>query len=67
VQTVTVAPGGAVVVDLKTPVPGNFVLVDHSLSRVQKGLAGILKVEGPQNPEIFKDYNPQRSAEVVSH
>ncbi|MGQ0742221.1 MAG: copper-containing nitrite reductase [Alphaproteobacteria bacterium] len=67
VQTVTVAPGGAVVVDLKMPVPGNFVLVDHSLSRVQKGLAGILQVEGPPNPEIFRDYNPQRSAQVMSH
>lgn len=67
VQTVTVAPGGAVVVELKTPVPGKFILVDHSLSRVEKGLAGILQVEGEPNLALFKDYNPQRSAGVTSH
>ena len=54
VQTVTVAPGGAVAVDFALEVPGNYILVDHALSRVERGLAGILHVEGPENPEIFE-------------
>ena len=53
IQTVTVAPGGAVITEFKTQVPGNYTLVDHALSRLERGLAGILSVEGPPNPEIF--------------
>ncbi len=54
VQTVVVPAGGAVVVDLKLEVPGTFTLVDHALSRVEKGLIGELIVKGPENPDIFK-------------
>src|SRR3546814_12054019 len=39
VQTVTVAPGGAVIADVTFEVPGTYVIVDHALSRVEKGLA----------------------------
>jgi nitrite reductase (NO-forming) len=53
IQTVTVPAGGAVVVDFKLEVPGNYTLVDHALSRMERGLVGILSVEGPPNPEIF--------------
>ena len=45
VQTVTVPAGGAVIVDFKLDVPGNYVLVDHALSRAERGLLGILHVE----------------------
>jgi nitrite reductase (NO-forming) len=53
VQTVTVPAGGAVIVDFKVDVPGNYVLVDHALSRAERGLLGILHVEGKPNPEIY--------------
>ena len=53
VQTVTVPAGGAVITEFKLDVPGNYVLVDHALSRMERGLVGILHVEGPANPEIF--------------
>jgi nitrite reductase (NO-forming) len=53
IQTVTVAPGGAVIVDFKLEVPGNYTLVDHAIARVERGLSGILSVEGQPNPEIF--------------
>jgi nitrite reductase (NO-forming) len=53
VQTVTVPAGGAVITELKLDVPGNYLLVDHALSRLERGLVGILHVEGPPNPEIF--------------
>ena len=53
IQTVTVPAGGAVIVDFKLEVPGNYTLVDHALSRMERGLVGILSVEGPPNPDIF--------------
>ncbi len=53
VQTTLVPPGGATVVEFKLEVPGRYILVDHALARLQRGLAGFLIVEGPENPEIF--------------
>jgi nitrite reductase (NO-forming) len=53
VQTITVPAGGAAIVEFKVDVPGNYILVDHALSRAERGLVGILQVEGPPNPEIF--------------
>ena len=53
VQTVLVPPGGATVVDLKFEVPGSYIMVDHALSRVDRGAAGIIQVNGPENPDIF--------------
>ena len=42
------------VVDLSVPVPGKYILVDHALIRMEKGLVGALIVEGPPMPEIFR-------------
>ena len=53
VQTTLVPPGGATMVEFHLEVPGRYILVDHALSRLQRGLAGFLIVEGPENPEIF--------------
>lgn len=53
VQTALVPAGGAVITEFKLDVPGNYILVDHALSRAERGLVGILQVEGPTNPEIF--------------
>jgi len=53
VQTITVPPGGAVVTDVHFEVPGKYILVDHALSRLEKGLAGWVEVTGPKDPEIF--------------
>jgi nitrite reductase (NO-forming) len=53
VQTTLVPPGGAVMVEFQLQVPGRYILVDHALSRLQRGLAGYLLVEGAPNPEIF--------------
>ena len=62
VQTITVPPGGAAAVEFKLDVPGKYILVDHALSRLEKGLVGILNVEGPANPEVFKVIEPQKAA-----
>jgi len=53
VQTTIVPPGGATVVEFQLQVPGRYILVDHALSRLQRGLAGFLLVEGDSNLEIF--------------
>lgn len=54
VQTTAVLPGGAAIVEFKVDVPGNYVLVDHALARMNKGAWAVLEVEGEQSPEIFK-------------
>jgi nitrite reductase (NO-forming) len=53
VQTVSVPPGGATVVDLKVQRAGRFTLVDHALSRIERGLAGFLIVDGPSEDTIM--------------
>ncbi len=54
VQTVTVPPGGATMLEFKFEVPGTYNLVDHALSRLEKGLIGHVLVEGePVEEGIF--------------
>ncbi|MCB9109649.1 MAG: nitrite reductase, copper-containing [Anaerolineales bacterium] len=53
VQTTMVPPGGATMVEFSLEVPGKYILVDHALSRLQRGLAGYLIVDGDPNPEIY--------------
>lgn len=53
VQTTLVPPGGATMVEFSLEVPGRYILVDHALARLQRGLAGYLIAEGPENSEIY--------------
>ncbi len=54
VQTTLVPAGGSTIVEYKVEVPGNLVLVDHSIFRTfNKGSLGLMKVEGPENKEIY--------------
>lgn len=57
VQTTLVPPGGSTVVEFSLDVPGRYILVDHALSRLERGLAGYLYVEGADNPAIFSSAN----------
>ncbi len=54
VQTVSVPPGGATMVEFELQVPGRYILVDHALSRLERGLAGFLIVDGPEDPSVFQ-------------
>lgn len=55
VQTTMVPAGGAVIVEFKATVPGDYVIVDHSLSRAfNKGAIGKIKVTGDENPTVYK-------------
>jgi nitrite reductase (NO-forming) len=59
VQTTTVPPGGAAVVEFTLDVPGRYILVDHALSRLERGLAGYLYAEGSAAPDIFDSEVPE--------
>jgi len=34
-------------------VPGRYILVDHALARMERGLAGYLLVDGADSPDVF--------------
>lgn len=53
VQTTLVPPGGATMVEFKLDVPGRYILVDHALSRMERGLAGFLYAEGADDPAVY--------------
>ncbi len=53
VQTTIVPPGGATMVEFALQVPGRYILVDHALARLQRGLAGYLIVSGNDNLDVF--------------
>ena len=53
IQTTLVPAGGASIVEFGLEVPGKYILVDHALSRLDRGAWGTLEVTGPENKEIF--------------
>ena len=53
VQTTMIPAGSASVVEFKLEVPGNYLLVDHSIFRLDRGAVGVLAVEGPPAPAIY--------------
>lgn len=59
IQTTAVLPGGSTIVEFKTDVPGKYLLVDHALSRMNKGAWATLEVEGDPSPDIFRSNSPE--------
>lgn len=54
VQTVSIPPGDAAIVDFKVNVPGTFILVDHALTRAfNRGALAQLKVDGEEDKTIY--------------
>jgi nitrite reductase (NO-forming) len=53
VQTTIIPAGGASIVEFDTEVPGKYILVDHALSRMDRGAYGALVVEGEDNHAVF--------------
>jgi nitrite reductase (NO-forming) len=69
VQTTLVPAGGAAMAEFKLDVPGNFILVDHSIFRAfNKGALGMMAVEGPEDKIVYSGkvaenvYLPEGSA-----
>ena len=67
VQTTTVPPGGAAIVEFKVDYPGKYVLVDHALSRAGKGLLGILEVVGTADPAVYRDHGVSPKDPSMAH
>jgi nitrite reductase (NO-forming) len=54
VQTTLIPAGGAAIVEFHTEVPGNYIMVDHSIFRAfNKGALAILQVAGDPRPDIY--------------
>lgn len=53
VQTTLVPAGGAAMIELQFQVPGRYIMLDHAIARMQRGLMGFIMVDGPPAPEIF--------------
>ena len=54
VQTTLVPAGGSAIAEFKVNVPGEFILVDHSIFRAfNKGALGKLAVAGPEDKTIY--------------
>jgi nitrite reductase (NO-forming) len=53
VQTVSVPPGAATVVDFKIQRGARYTIVDHALSRLERGLVGFLIVDGPRDDDLM--------------
>lgn len=54
VQTTLVPAGGSAIVEFKVEVPGNLVMVDHSIFRTfNKGALGLIAVEGAENKVVY--------------
>jgi len=67
VQTTSVPPGGAAIVEFKVEVPGTYALVDHAIFRAfHKGALGQLKVVGPDAPDIYSGPQQPRSISAVA-
>lgn len=54
VQTTSIPPGGAAIVEFRTETPGRLVMVDHALFRAfNKGTVGLIQVEGEPRANAF--------------
>ena len=54
VQTTLIPAGGSSIVEFTVDVPGNYIMVDHSIFRAfNKGALGMLSVSGPDNKTIY--------------
>ena len=53
VQTTLVPAGGASMVEFQVDYPGNYVLVDHALTRIDRGAWGILNVTGKKDATLY--------------
>ena len=54
VQTTMIPAGGSAITEFRADVPGDLVLVDHSIFRAfDKGALGMLRVQGDDEPVVF--------------
>ena len=44
-------------VEFTTRVPGKYLLVDHAIVRIERGLKAAIDVSGPKHSELFNPYS----------
>jgi nitrite reductase (NO-forming) len=54
IQSTLIPAGGATIVEFDMEVPGDYLIVDHSLARMDRGLWGVLSATGDPAPEIYR-------------
>jgi len=57
VQTASVPPGAAAILEFKATVPGQFAMMDHAMARMAKGLMATFEITGAENAYFI----PRRS------
>jgi len=53
IQTATIPPGDAGIFEVKVSNAGQFTLMDHAISRMEKGNMAVLQVKGPENTALM--------------
>ena len=53
VQTASVPPGGAAILELQAAMPGQFNIMDHAMARMAKGLMATLQVKGEATAQLM--------------
>lgn len=53
VQTASVPPGAAAILEFKASVPGQFAMMDHAMARMAKGLMGTFEITGAENATLM--------------
>lgn len=65
VQTTLIPAGGAAWTEFTVDEPGDYLLVDHALTRtIDKGALAVLTVAGDRDPAIYDGTFPEEDAEV---
>ena len=69
IQTTTIPAGGAAVVDMRPATTGTFTLVDHSITRIDKGAVGFLTVTGDKelHRNVYHSEEAPRSCPDCTH
>lgn len=55
IQTASVPPGGAAILEFAASVTGQFAMMDHAMARMAKGLMAVFDVRGAQNTAFMHD------------
>ncbi|MBZ5547229.1 MAG: nitrite reductase, copper-containing [Acidobacteriia bacterium] len=53
IQTASVPPGAAAILEFAARAPGQFTMMDHAMARMAKGLMAVFEISGTQNAALI--------------
>ena len=53
IQTASVPPGAAAILEFKASIPGQFPMMDHAMARMAKGLMATFEISGAENATLM--------------